>query len=354
MSNAPSPIQSIEDIGQLCKSGCSNWRAFGEVKTSVKGSLIQFNYTDQAELNNRWNYFEQVSRGLIIDANSGEPIARPFDKFFNWEQGGRTTEASINAVTEKLDGSLGVHYREGAQHKIATRSSFDSPQAQWASEQLQRKHNLSDLPEHLTLMFEVIYPGNRVVVDYGARESLALIGARDRYSGEHLKLRARIELAERYGFDLPKVYAFDEVAVLLTGRSTLESNQEGWVAEFEDGSLFKFKGEAYLALHRSRGYLSFKRILSAIAEGRLDHYRAEVPDEFLPEVQALVDEIQQKTAQIQAQAEEAFGSAPDGDRREFAQWARREHPQLSKYLFALLDGRPLQPLIYRSAFSNRS
>ncbi len=350
----PSKIQSIEDIAQLCKSGCSDWRAFGDVKASVKGRLIQFNYTDQAELNNRWNYFERVSRGLIIDAETGEPIARPFDKFFNWAQGGRKTDAAIAAVTEKLDGSLGVHYRDGAHHKIATRSSFDSPQARWASEQLQRKHDLSQLPERLTLMFEVIFPGNRVVVDYGARESLALIGARDRYTGRHRGLQARLELAQRFGFDLPKVYQCHEVAALLQGRSTLESNQEGWVAEFEDHSLFKFKGEAYLALHRSRGYLSFKRILAAVAEARVDRFRAEVPDEFLPEVQALIDGIQERTAQLQAEAEEAFRGAPSGDRREFAQWAKREHPALSKYLFAMLDGRPLEPLIYRFAFSDRS
>ena len=215
----------------------------GAVKAIQKGPLIQFNYTPKAEREGRWNYFERISRGLIMNAQSGAVVARPFDKFFGWSPGAPLPQDRLVSVTEKLDGSLGILYRHQGSYKIATRGSFDSPQASWATQRL-AQHKLEGLDPQLTLMFELIYPQNRVLVDYGDREALVLIGGRDMESGQRLSLEARRSLAQKHGFEMPQVYDFDQLEDLLATQTT--DLREGWVAELEGGELIKVKTAAYL------------------------------------------------------------------------------------------------------------
>ena len=98
-------IESIADIQSLVVSGFTDWKQYGEVSGDRRDDLLIFNYTNKAQFDNRWNYFERASRGLIINRVTGEIVARGFDKFFNWGQGAGTT-APILTVTEKWDGSL--------------------------------------------------------------------------------------------------------------------------------------------------------------------------------------------------------------------------------------------------------
>ena len=71
--------------------------------------------------------FEQAD--LIVDTRDNEVLARPFDKFFNWGEGGRTSDAPIVAVMEKMDGSLIIGFHHDGRWRAATRGSFTSYQA---------------------------------------------------------------------------------------------------------------------------------------------------------------------------------------------------------------------------------
>ena len=343
-------IETIQDIQSLVKQGFSDWKDLGYVSVAEKGDLRIFNYTAQAQFEARWNFFERVSRGLILNVVSGEVVARPFDKFFNWGEGERYTTASIVNVTEKMDGSLGILYREQGRYAIATRGRFDSEQAQWATDFLRRNYNLEGLPQALTLLFEIIYPDNRVVVDYHGKEDLVLLAGRRRTTGEYIPFDQVQSLAEIYGFGLPKVYQFDNAPQIVTAARTLDANSEGWVAEFSDGQRFKFKGEQYRELHKLISGLSFKNTLECVANGKLDELRAVVPDEFLGEVNVWVDEIQATVEKTKQQVRLVFEQAPKTSRKEFALWVMAHHKPLSSYLFATLDGKPLEPLIYKLAF----
>ena len=159
-------ITSISDLQRLALSGVTDWKQYGHVNVRENGDLLLFNYTQMAIFGGDWNPFEMMSRGLIINRRTGEIVARPFDKFWNWLEGGRTASGHIVTVTEKLDGSLGILYRDNGEYKIATRGSFDGEQAVWATNFLKDYYNLA-VPDELTLLFEIVYPENRVVVDYG-------------------------------------------------------------------------------------------------------------------------------------------------------------------------------------------
>lgn len=341
-------INSIDDIVHLAQQGFTDWKQFGYVTVRPKGDLLIFNYNAMAQYSEEWTYFERVSRGLIINYKTGEIVARAFDKFFNWGQGEHTTKTDIVTVMEKMDGSLGVLYRTDAGYHIATRGSFDGDQAEWATAFLNDKYDLTGLPVELTLLFEIIYPDNRIVVDYGDRKDLVLLAARNRFTGDYAPFARVCELAEQYGFSIPKVYEFSNVDVLIKEAQTLDVNNEGFVAEFADGQRFKFKSLEYLKLHKLIVTLTFKNVLKAMQSNSIEQILEVVPDEFLGETRQWIGEIETTIESIKEEVQKIFAVAPKSSRKDFALWVQANHKNIRQYLFAMMDGKDIEPLIYRS------
>lgn len=346
-------IENTQQIISLAVSGFSEWKKYGDVSVRDNADLLIFNYTEKAQFEGRWNFFERVSRGLIVNRITGEIVARPFDKFHNWLEGNRKSEGRILSITEKLDGSLGILYRVNGDYKISTRGSFDGEQAQWATQFLKR-YNLEGLPAEYTLLFEIVYPENRVVVDYGNRQDLVLLAIRNRFSGEYLPFSTVKEIALQYGFSLPTVYEFSSVDDVINCLPALDGNQEGYVVEFSDGQRFKFKGDKYKELHRLICGLSFKNTLAAVASGTVENIRSQIPDEFLGQFNSWVNEIVAKVAEVKVITAQSFEVAPKENRKDFALWVTANYKDISPYLFSLLDGRDIEQMIYKKAFESRN
>jgi hypothetical protein len=124
------------------------------------------------------------------------------------------------------------------------------------------------------------------------------------------------------------------------------TNAEGFVVEFADGQRFKFKAEEYLRLHKLVFSLSFKATLKAKATGFINEYIGAIPDEFLENVMYWDADIESQHARVKADVESAFAQAPKDSRRDFAVWVQANHPRLKHYLFAMLDEKDIDPIIY--------
>lgn len=345
-------ITSIEDLQTRIRAGETDWEQYGDVRTLYFEDLILFNYSAKAQYTGRWNWFELNSRGLILNATTGEVVALPFPKFFNWGELGRTTDTAIQYITEKVDGSLGILYRATGGYRIATRGAFESEQAIWATEYLKQHFSLDGLAVELTLLFEIIYPGNRIVVNYGDREDLVLLGARNRFTGETLDLDQLKQLANQFGFNMPTIYDFASIDDILTASNQLTADSEGWVVTFEDGSRFKFKGAIYQLAHKMLTGVSFKQVLEAVESGQFDSLIEGVPDEFLTVIREHKQRIDNTIAEITAFVEQEMQFAPRESRRDFALWVQQRYKGVvhTSYFFAALDGKPLIPLIYKNGF----
>jgi len=326
------------ELTRLVVNGFQDWKSLGEIKVkeSPDGNLLIFNYTPEAAFKGWWNEYERVCRGLII-GKDGEVVARPFDKFFNWGQGGRVTRAAVVEVTEKLDGSLGIGYFHEGKWRVATRGSFTSEQAMWATEFLYRNYDMTEWPTELTPLFEIIYPENRIVVDYGEREDLVLIGVRNRFSGKDYWHREFEPLARRFGFSLPKVYQYDDVESILTIANTLPADEEGFVIRFADGQRFKVKGREYLRIHKIINHLSPRHIYEAWRDYDVSWSR-NLPDEFLDLVENTFWEYDKILSKIVNEVKRAYAVAPKDNRKTYALWVRKYVPHLAKYMFIKLDG----------------
>ncbi len=157
---------------------------FISVREHPSAPLYIYNYTAKAQFDRMWNEATRQCRGLILDAK-GELISRPFRKFFNLGELETPPEGSCLSW-EKYDGSLGVSYMVDGRWAIASRGSFMSDQALKASALLDDKYAAAK--KHMnpayTYLFEIIYPDNRIVVDYGATEELRLLALVDTQTGE--------------------------------------------------------------------------------------------------------------------------------------------------------------------------
>ncbi|MGB1285249.1 MAG: T4 RnlA family RNA ligase [Aggregatilineales bacterium] len=348
-------ITSIEDIQTLAKMGFSNWLEYGDVNVAERGDLRLFDYTTGAHIANRWNFFERVSRGLMLNAVTGEIVARPFDKFFYWMANGMRASGYIVTVTEKVDGSLGILYRHKEQYHITTKGSFFSPQARWATKFLNDNFDLTGLADEWTLLFEIIYPDNRIIVNYDDREDLVLLAARNRFTGEFMPFFPDLyNLATEHGFTLPQVYQYNRIEDIIAETGRIDANFEGWVVEFSDGSRFKFKMDEYIEIHKlMRGSMNFEGVLKAYIAGDIEHMQAVLPPGLQGNIGQWVSEIEQTIEQIEIQTQLAFSSAPPLNQAAFIEWANVNHPILLPYLQAYYDGRKLRPIIFRHAFREK-
>lgn len=347
-------IECMEDLQRLVAAGETNWRQYGEVNAQEWDGLILFDYRQEAQFENRWNWFERNSRGLILNRQTGEVVARPFEKFFNWFEHGRTPPhtAHMVAVHEKMDGSMGILYRHNHQWRIATRGSFTSSQALWATDYFNARWPNFSVWDSLwhTFIFEIIYPENRVVVDYGQREDLVLLAIRSLRTGEYISHYGTDVIAGLHGFARPGAFTFNSVTDILEVAGQIDANQEGWVAEFSDGSRWKFKGDRYRELHKLISGLSYRKVAEAMERNSLDALFAVIPDEFLDEARRWAAEIEAEVAGIETAVREAYELAPKDDQKTFALWVNEHHKPLASYLFLHHKGSPLRPLIFQKEF----
>ena len=353
--NATDEANILNAIRADAVAGLADWTKYGEIGQRERGPYVILNYGPKAPIIGRWTPAEQVCRGLIVDRRTGEVAARAFNRFWNYGENGRVSTAPITHVHEKADGSLGIYLRTDDGLRITTRGSFDSEQAQWATSWLRYNHNMDGLDDALTPLFEIIYPGNRIVVDYGDRRELVLLAVRNRHTGAYLPHDDVVSLANRHGFGLPKVYDVNDPAELVSLCAGLPANEEGYVALFEDGQRFKFKGDAYKALHRLVTRLSFARVLEAVTAGTVDDMMTAIPDEFLGDAKAWLGEIRTERDRIRKLVKAALRTAPSGDRKALALHVTR-HPDfrdVAPYVFASIDGGDVDALIFKRAFRDR-
>ena len=230
-----------------------------------------------------------MCRGLILD-EEGEIAANPFPKFFNLsEHESNEIPKEPFEVYEKLDGSLGITYWWDNNLYIATRGSFDSEQAIKANQLLTCKYSssLHLIDSRKTYLFEIIYPDNQVVVDYGEREELVLLAVRDTKTGQdHPIQRIGFPVARRHYYDLRDFKVLERLE---------NKTEEGLVLLFESGFRTKVKFPEYVRLHKALTQISPKTIWEMLKNGDdLALLLNQVPDEFYNWVRSIEKDLKEK------------------------------------------------------------
>lgn len=301
------------------------------------------NYTEKAQYGRVWNPVTTACRGLIFDEH-GEVVARPFPKFFNYgdPQAGLLDMLDPAWVTDKLDGSLGIVYPTPQGAAVATRGSFNSEQALHATSVLRSRYDGWSPPPGLTALFEIIYPTNRVVVDYGDADDLFLLAVLDIETG-----RDQLNIPQLFDWPGPSTQVMPYPNLHTAIQAQPRRGVEGLVVAFQDGRRVKIKQDDYVALHRIVTGLNARTVWEWLGEHKdLGELCADLPDEFHPWVGDVAGELVEAQCAILTDARSAHrGIVAHLDQALGVHgWTRRDYAHLASargdlrpYLFLLLD-----------------
>ena len=335
-------------------------------------------YGREAVHSNHWDAVTTKCRGVIVNRETGDIVARPFEKFFNFgdpnfgDPNFGMTEAAVAekvrmcgepVVWEKMDGFLCIGYKWDGKWYCASKGSFTSPHAKWATSKIQEYKDI--WPTGYTPVFEGITPNLRIVVDYGEQERLVLLAYVETETGAEYP-----PTCLRWYVDTPTLRSlcWDEAVDL--SRDEDIKNVEGYVLTWYQNSgppfRLKVKYIDYLRIHRMVTGLSPKRILEALQNGwtsELDEWSDDSTPWFnkfvtkwrrVIEVEAMRLECEAKRIYDDAREENRVkvGQLPyenmGEERKAYAQvFNRPENREFSGILFAMLDGKRWQDVIYK-------
>ena len=323
-------------------------------QTHPTKDLTIWNYSPKVQYERLWDEITIQCRGLVTNSK-GDIVARPFKKFFNYEE--HKPEEIPNedyVVYEKMDGSLGILFNYENEWILATRGSFTSPQAIKGKEILDR-HDISAWRKDNTYLFEIIYPENRIVVDYKGEEKLVVIGAFHTETGNEVPDSSLFFMQES-GWELVTTYkTWGEGYDLL--KEEISNNREGYVIRFKNGFRMKIKGEEYKRLHKILTNISNRDIWEYLKDDKpLDDILDKVPDEFYDWVKGQVSMFTEMFNVTKTMTEFIFyrDIKDTMTRREAAETILSKDKNYHPILFKLLDGKDPSDLIWKNLYPSYS
>ncbi len=246
------------------------------------------------------------ARGLILDTETGDVVARPYPKFFNYgqpEAGEWPDDTNGMSVQEKLDGSLVIVTTHKDELLFASSGSVTSEHSEifeayfkehLSEEQLAR---FTTLGETYTMMFEYVSPDNKVVIQYEEPNMIMHGAIVTEQSDDIIKELPYDELkaiSAEIGVDVIKEYpmeTFNDISEYLD----TDPGIEGFVVKFPNGHRVKFKTEEYVRLHNIATGLDLSVDSKKLRESLVISVVNQTHDDIIPflsdETRGVLDEI---------------------------------------------------------------
>lgn len=342
----------------------------GYIRKQTLDDLIIWNYSARCTYAQAWDEHTVFARGLITTTD-GTVHARSFKKFWNLNEAYGPTLDELPkespVITLKMDGFLGISYWHGGVMKVASRGSFTSEYATWATEWLHK-----NTPEWfwagqsagVTWVFEILYPHRRIVVDNSEQYGLVLLAVIHNESGEEMP-RPTLEAVSR-GVQIPVVPVFETYTLqqcVDLGKIIKGKECEGFVAHYPSTGLrVKIKGDDYCRIHHVVTRLTKRRIWeilavdpatgrvvdvpASVANGKLLEITAMVPDEWSQWIWDTAADLNKQHRVILAKAARAAAEtwqhmvpATGVERKNLVFKLQAMLPDLWKEALAIADGR---------------
>ena len=313
--------------------------------------FIGFKYNAPTTYYHYWDDVTLNARGIAFDKATGEIVARPFYKFFNYQElingegvrtdildkmeacGFKFDAAQSFRVMDKLDGSLGIVFfdKYADKWRVKTGGSFASDQAIWAQRWFDKNVNLSELVKGFTYMFEILYDADVHPISYD-KEEMVLLGICENQTGKELTLSALQDAGKNLGVRVADVIEFQNFDEVIPYATNLPNTKEGVVVTFKNGFKVKIKGKEFLELQRK-----FHNLTPTFIYECFDIHTGEVPTEVLqeipeemPELKTYAKGLQQTFKGLCAVAcNLAINSRTKGStRREWYEWVSKKTTEL--------------------------
>ncbi len=340
--------ENINNIKKLVEEG------YISVRNHPKYPYFIYNYTAKTQYSSNWCVETLNCRGLILDEDY-KIIARGMQKFFNYAEYNKDSKIGelppykTFDVYEKLDGSLIIMSEDDENIIVATRGSFESEQSNVAREILKEKYPKLQLNKNLSYLMEVIYPENRIVVDYEGTRELILLAIIDNKTGKDVKWNHVESFGRTYGIPVVKKYDFNskaDIGEAIAGNAI--DNAEGYVIQFDTGLRVKVKFAEYVRLHRLITGVSNKSVWEMLRAGEsIEALLEKVPDEFFKWVKKTSKRFKKKYDKIEKESKKIIDDGREfQDRKAVAEYFK-EHKKYQSILFAMYDDKKYEDIIWK-------
>jgi hypothetical protein len=328
--------------------------------------LSVYNYTRDCQFQGNWDDVTLMCRGLIMD-NNEKIVGRGFNKFFNYEeltQPAPWKSSDYVYVQEKMDGSLGMLFYYADEWHLATKGSFHSEQAVRGMEIIREKYFLPAFQKEYTYLVEIIYPENRIVVQYPKPQITFLSVFLNRsfacwQDGGDDELHWVTAQAIFKVSGIPKgdlvatEQVFDELdhGFYKKLKERNLENKEGYILRFFPSNFrCKIKFEEYVRLHRLLTNFSNVDIWECLrAQTDMTAYLKDVPDEFDSWVRQWIKSLQFAYVMKEKTTRDWLDQVPRSPlRRDEAAWILANVPkEFQGLVFSMMDGKDYSNSIWR-------
>ena len=240
-------------------------------------------------------------RGITFNRDTGELLALPFWKFFNYGENPFTDiekvkDWGIRGITQKLDGSLVYFFMANGKIRAKTKFSCTSPQAELAMKMFTKERGLCDfimdaVYQGKTPMFELIGPDNQIILNYD-KNKLVYIGSRDMKTGKYYNPYDSSISRFVINMHVPIEVCFGNIETIYDYCKESDKMEEGFVAEFKNGELVKFKTRKYFDMHRVVSSVQDERAIAELSlNEQIDDVIVMLPEDFKERVRAISEKV---------------------------------------------------------------
>jgi RNA ligase len=358
------------EMGQLRVEGFDSTSSALEVKMKIKdaysisssypmfyhreeGGLVIFSYRWQDPTVFSDYPLSRELRGIVFDKESGEIVARPFPKFFNFgEVGCAVSSDNVVSANEKIDGSLVTAFIHDSEVRFASKGSLKSWVVQKSEKLVTDRHQtlIYELYDRrFTPIFELIDTENPVVIEY-PRSELIFIGARNIDNGDLLTPEEIEEIGKRYDVPFTRV-RYRNVRVKEIKK--VIDDQEG----ADNQRIAKIKTGWYIRLNKFNPQnLSEKAIIQAFFDQTLDDIYPGVPETSRKTINTVVEKINEGIQRRIQEVREFFKSidVSEMNRKDFAMTViQNTRPEMRGVFFAVYDGQSIEEAVFQHSFKKK-
>jgi hypothetical protein len=325
-------IQIIRRIADKVARGEDD---FGRVAIKEWGKYVLLNYTAEAQYGGDFTDTEKACRGLVI-RRDGKVMALPMPKFFNLgEPQCPPLPNEPYTVWEKIDGSLGIFWYDGATWHCNTRGSFRNEYTELAQYYWNRYYINCGWMHRWTVMCEICVDDDEMPRAVYKPEGLYLLAIRDRETGQDAPIWS-------VG-TMPSAMQFDTTIDELIDAQEIMEGTEGWVVRFDSGFRVKVKTAWYLRLFRAIQQLTPKHIRELMLDSSKD-WISDFPDDLRPQAIEIQAQIQEQFHLELDRACAAYSELANIElRKDFAFAVMKDYKDISRWLFKMRDGK-FEPL----------
>ncbi len=233
-------------------------------------SISSFNFTREAFYNRRWNDLTTKARGLFIDVEKYNIIARSYDKFFQIGERNETKYETLKDSVKypiscflKYNGFLGILSQVNGELFFASKSTNVGDYVEYFKnifyavfddEQIDGIRKVLD-EENVSFVFEVMDPvDDPHIIEYDNPKIVLLDVIKNSLSFEKLSFEELSRLGEKHGIEVKKLsYLLEDEGALDEFYSQIKREDyvfdgehvEGFVLEDQNNFMVKCKTEYY-------------------------------------------------------------------------------------------------------------